>query len=404
MSLSTKDETSPIVLCNTFPKFSSLPLELRDLVWKYALPEPRLVYISFTEVKDEGPEDREQEDEEVDGVGTEDVNMSDGEAAVDELEYIHGWRINKNAGYGYDARITFQTQLEDYGFLSSRRRDALPPQRGATIFTANNRAQFSISSPTPTPALIHTCRESAAFVKNQGWVRALGTPVSQPIWINFQLDILYLGLHIPYDEEKFREGVSYFHASDLLRIKHLALPWLSDDYFPYGVMYWRRAAILIPNFLRLESCTYVVYDHESNRRDMSLKLLGKPVPDPKTTIDLDASWNDWGIYFRMRESTYEGIVERIFEALHMLKKHDCHRARLRYYGSSHPGECPWWECHSSLRADWKIPAIRLGIMVNALTLKCEVPAPQPRSRTCFQEHDYPFNSECVGPHILELQE
>jgi hypothetical protein len=79
--------------------------------------------------------------------------------------------------HSHDTHTTLQTQLEEYGFTSSKTRPVLP-----------SGTPFTISFPRQIPSMLHTCRESAEYMRFQGRIRILATPISPPICVNPAVD------------------------------------------------------------------------------------------------------------------------------------------------------------------------------------------------------------------------
>lgn len=247
------------------------------------------------------------------------------------------------------------------------------------MYTAKNRTQFSICSPTPTPALLHACKESFAFMESQGWVHALGSPISRHVCINFRLDTLYLKSSAEYYNDVFRDVLNYFDRTDLRRVEKLALPW-SDSYWIYATaLYLSAAAVSAQDCKGIKSCACVVYDAESDRRNMRLEFLGKPIRVPELAAYSVAELDALGVIYGLPdgELSYSGIVKRLYKTLHYIREEEL----------------------ISGRPDWKIPDVRLGIMVNASTLTYEV---QAQSEECDDDCPNPCDGECGRFKLLNL--
>jgi len=79
-----------------FPLFSSLPNELRLRIWKYALPDPRVVVLSFQKnnpnvMRDYAAEPQDPSDEEEDKDGDEDDGKNDENEEDDQHKEKDEW-------------------------------------------------------------------------------------------------------------------------------------------------------------------------------------------------------------------------------------------------------------------------------------------------------------------------
>jgi len=317
----------------TFPQFPRLPQELRNLIWKAALPGPRVINLRFSPAPNLDLDqfhllsrcrDCPRRD------GNEDEPSADESDGYQRFDYWEG-----DYDHAHDSKVTFQTQLERYGFRSSRKPKPLPPQRGAAISGPRNREQYFISNPTPMPILLQVCRESSAYIQSQGWIRALGTPISPAIYINFAIDTLYLSLFPPLRQDfrasygGYRIPLSYFASQDLLRVRHVAFLWDdSDSTDCKKVAHIDYAIELLRQFGTLETYIWMVRDRDTNSPNFAIKRLGSPIEDPGPSKYPLAGNRMIGlqgqgpVLFPVTSYTTEGLVKMIWERFHVGREFD----------------------------------------------------------------------------------
>jgi hypothetical protein len=238
------------MLFDNFHQFSQFSIDIRLLIWQEALPGPRVVTVEFVPI-------------------------------YDERDYLQS--IGYYGCFGY-YRTPVQTQLEQYGFTSSRPQPPLPPRNGVPISGALNRQQWNVTSPTKIPSLRYVCRESASLMQSQGWVFALQTVKSAPVYINFALDTLYIWDGTGNDDmwywednaEQQHSPLSWFSPRDLQLVRKVAFYWRPT----YLDMDSSRLPLRSLQFFNtLDSCSRVIHDVENSYQNFSLQILGEEIMD-----------------------------------------------------------------------------------------------------------------------------
>jgi hypothetical protein len=212
----------------TFPLFSSLPLELRRKIYVLATP-PRIVPVQ------EEPEDHEEFEERF---GTTPVQLKLDPALT---HFAFNWRkiphIHRHSRQG-------QQTLDSYGITGGKAShrpwepSASTPEIRLCWLANRPRVAWEfvresyLYSKAPIPALLHTCAESRAELMSCGYQltfrkRSNGTRT----WFNFERDVLYMDRHWDHFEDTWGLGllsgcswdIGQFNPEDLKRVRKLAL-------------------------------------------------------------------------------------------------------------------------------------------------------------------------------------
>lgn len=209
---------------STFTLFPQLPLDLRVYIWRMAVDFERVVWI-YEEIEwpDSDSEDDNSEDEE-------DEN-SRSIAALDRELSCRKYFSNDG-----------QSQLDDYGFTSSRpapELQTIPQLEHAAKQLWETTRAGTFYNAGPLPVLLHVCRESRQLLQSYGYELAFSTRTAPAVtWFNFLSDILHLYEHYE-DEEASRTldggmwNIGQFSRDDLYRLRKLSLSMNSFDYV-YG--------------------------------------------------------------------------------------------------------------------------------------------------------------------------
>jgi hypothetical protein len=212
----------------TFPLFSSLPLELRRKIYMLATP-PRIVPVQEVSENHEEFEERFR---------TTPVQLKLDPSLT---HFAFNWRriphIHRHSRQG-------QQTLDSYGITGGKasHRPWEPSASTPKIplcWLANQPKvawelvrQGYLYSKAPIPALLHTCSESRAELMNCGYQLSFRTRSNEPrTWFNFERDVLYIDLHWNHFEGEWRLGllsgclwdIGQFHPEDLKRARKLAL-------------------------------------------------------------------------------------------------------------------------------------------------------------------------------------
>ncbi|KAI1365653.1 hypothetical protein F5Y08DRAFT_169471 [Xylaria arbuscula] len=219
---------------DSFHHFSSLPFELRRMIYVYA-STPRFVHVQ---------EHTEDKDEFVERFRTTLVPIKLHPSLV---HFARHWRhcIPFPAEWWkwHDGR--YQTTLERYGSGTTNRQNHQPwettedmPDVSYRFLSENPDVAWellrtsSFYSTAPIPALLHVTRESRQVLIEIGYELAFRTRSCGPqTWFNFKTDVLYVEMIPDRDDRPFHEllsgndrwDIGQFEPRDLRRVKRLAL-------------------------------------------------------------------------------------------------------------------------------------------------------------------------------------
>jgi hypothetical protein len=212
----------------TFPLFSSLPLELRRKIYMLATP-PRIVPVQ--EVSEDHEEFKER-------FRTTPVQLKLDPSLT---HFAFNWcripHIHRHSRQG-------QQTLDSYGITGGKalhrpwEPSASTPEIPLCWLANQPRVAWELVreshlySKAPIPALLHTCAESRAELMSCGYRLSFRTRSNGPrTWFNFERDVLYIDLHWNHFEDEWSLGllsgclwdIGQFYPEDLKRVRKLAL-------------------------------------------------------------------------------------------------------------------------------------------------------------------------------------
>jgi hypothetical protein len=170
----------------SFPQFSDLPIEVRLMIWKEALPGPRIVYLE-PQTKPNYTYYPVRSD-----VATDDYD-EEGYSRFFDPE----WEID----------IETARQLRNEGDI------------------VNNFSNYyrAFKTRAPPPVLLYVCRESFR-VTCKYYERVFGTKSAFPdVWFNFEIDTLFLDWGWTLWPPELHYYEEWFVKAELERVKYLAL-------------------------------------------------------------------------------------------------------------------------------------------------------------------------------------
>lgn len=334
VSLAGKDELPKLT---TFPIFERLPIEVRLMIWEFALPGPRIVHLTKRALRTDDDPDwwkRVRSDKKMPGLGfplvDEDSEYGEfplkfGDIGKLELEIAAKRLLVKEEKYkGTMTRAQAKEILRQNAI-----RTTYPPRKGLGSHEYTSYADqqgwgksasglstygkrpgvhlpstlFGFRSESPPPALLLVCRESH-HVASKVYLQHFGALGAAPTtYFNYQMDTLYL------DENT--AGSEFFHeyrhhtyttgyiqsdlerdviADDFAQVKKLAIecPWNATPHI-YGFGRPTRAPDqmrdvlkpwlytvqkLFPNLKKITLIeSYFVYRARFDHRYMDLKLM-----------------------------------------------------------------------------------------------------------------------------------
>jgi hypothetical protein len=170
---------------SSFPKFNSLPPEIRNMIWEAALPGPRIIHV----------ETRDRQFYSCFRVRS--------DIAVDALD------ANQYPAFFNDdceARDPDRLAFERVTFHSSRRR-------------LEDRYRFATRA--PPPVLLYVCHESFE-IASKHHSRVFGTAYSPPeVYFNFKKDTLYLDWSLSWPRNSYK--LTDFSWVELAAVRYLAI-------------------------------------------------------------------------------------------------------------------------------------------------------------------------------------
>ncbi|KAJ2900968.1 uncharacterized protein MKZ38_002203 [Zalerion maritima] len=223
---------------STFPRFTSLPPELRAKIYWLATP-PRVVHVQ------EAAEDEEQFYRwHGDSVLSRTVDPS-------LAHFSHNWA--RILGPRIKDACRRQPTLEEYGFTSNKGAERpsentramreIPSRwmvsaRSSLVYEIVRKGYFF--SEAAIPSLLHVCVESRELLVRGGYCLAFRTRTTGPrTWFHFERDVLYLETYDEYGDKEeegertvedvallsgeSRWDVGQFHPDDMRRVRKLAL-------------------------------------------------------------------------------------------------------------------------------------------------------------------------------------
>lgn len=251
----------------SFPRFAHLPPEIRCLIWEQALPGQSFIIIHI--------ERRPRE-----------------------------YNIGLAPYFGYQHPPNIQDM------------DGYPIH-----YVANNH-NHQIVRQQVISSLFFACRESHQLMLSRGWTSALATPISGPVLVNFELDLIYfskecLGQSEADDALLTEKNIfRWFSRKDLERGQNVALVFLPLSWL--ALEFWPRFAWNFWEFPSLKKCILVY-------RQPGCPMIN-PVPifsqlyKPKIALDFDDHILTAGILTgNIHPRMCKGALRTIFECLHILR-------------------------------------------------------------------------------------
>jgi len=255
----------------SFTLFPELPIDIRIIIWQFAMPPPRLlnVEVSF-EVKGEEnwkAYDEQEYDDDIDDLFKEQDENSRSIRAIDRLirhreQSISSFCEFRNSG-----------QLETYGFTSSRPKPkkltrAELEREHYRRAVADRNTYFDMDTPDK-PSLLHVCRESRELLQRFGFGLAFSTytsPAKQ--WVNYSKDIFLLSAVSEQLENLYEDGIldggSHYMGQcpreELDRVRRVAVNECRGyRHFHANSMSLPLLAEVVQEFRNLEELLLVVY-------------------------------------------------------------------------------------------------------------------------------------------------
>jgi hypothetical protein len=176
---------TPATVPSSFPKFNSLPQEIRITIWEIALPPPRIIHIESRDRK-----------------------------------FYQCYRVRSDTAIDALNPRGIPTFFYDYEYSDER-----PDDSTASRFERfyNTRVdKFRFATPSPPPAILYVCHESQQ-VALKHHSRIFGTRYSPPgVYFDYKKDILFLDWGFPrWPGHVYRpEG---FPRLELAQVRYLAI-------------------------------------------------------------------------------------------------------------------------------------------------------------------------------------
>jgi hypothetical protein len=228
---------APLPHLTAFDRFPKLPLELRLMIWRFALPGPRIVHLSkksqrvltvpywWKHVRSDTPIEGPPLPIPYPDVVAGDDHYTAFEVDKDDINSIN-YRLAKERLLTRDDMVEGTMTRDDAERIIWRERTMPVPGRNCPD------TFYGYFSESETPAVLLACKESRN-VASDVYTRAFSLPGFLPhTYFDFHVDTLYLTpLTVPElrcfrMKEQFtndiKRGVEF---SDLARVEHLALEW-----------------------------------------------------------------------------------------------------------------------------------------------------------------------------------
>jgi hypothetical protein len=248
---------------SSFKLFPKLPVEIRSIIWLLvSSPGQRIVHI----------QERLSALGDMSMVGCWPENESDCDSldlAVQEfsLSPFIDKALPKKYENDFHIWTDFgQTQLEDFGFTSSKAQPPAPTKRiiaSSWLHKWETTRQSGIWSPNPVPVTLHICQESRALLQIYGYSLAFETRTEPALtWFNYSRDILCLSPNFMGDtqvdfelesglgDRDLKGVVGQLSSLDLERVERIAISlsslWTWPEYWAFPN---RRNPPPSPNFV-----------------------------------------------------------------------------------------------------------------------------------------------------------